>query len=1036
MLYLFAGYSARAELVGHWEFDDNLLDSVGGNNGTVIGDSVAGTDNGISGGAVSFDGSGDAVYMSVSSQIDDDWSILFWAFDPEEADNTGYMVSSGYPHGWEVLFLRRYYNDKFAGGVTQDLHSNPKRTFGELGPKERGHWYHHTVTHNGTTNQAIWYINGEQVAESPADFDEFDSRLYVGNRREGGRDFKGLIDDLRLYNHTLDQQEIDEVIFDPKIAIAPYPINGSTGVATDIILSWLPSKNAITHNVYFGINPDNLPLVSAEQAETFYDPCGLLDLGTYYWRIDEIDPNNNVWTGNVWVFTVDELNLTVLSGDSSNLLYTYLEDRANEQFDARDATVQQALQSLEGVQQRQQQLNADYRKIVGYFPEKVPLNPVVTGTIEMDDYRIEKVAYQSRPGFYVTANLYVPTTGSGPWPGVLVVCGHSSNGKAYTAYQNACILLAKNGFVVLIVDPLGAAERYQIFDDEGNPIYDGSGGTTEHTIVHWGAVLVGSCTAGYEIWDNFCGIDYLLSRPEVDTSKSVGFTGNSGGGNQTMFAMPLDDRIGPMAPSCFISSRKSHLFDNGPQDGCQHIPGEGAFGIEEVDYITMRAPKPTIILAAEYDFFRIEPARETYSEAQQIYSVLGEVNSVDMFEYPDGHGFHKPRRQAMVRFMRQWLWNDSNEVIESDDQIVQSDSALQVTVTGQVGTNWCDATNVIDLNLERACGLFAQRKDFWENNSKAVCIDEVKTLIGLRENLPNATVEAVETIDMDTYSIEKLIIKSPDEVPIPGLLFLPNGTPGQLPATIYVDSRGKDTDVYPLDPGGPIINLVQQNHIVLSIDVRGFGETVDNSSRNDGHDNEEYTNGMLAQHLGRPLLGQRTKDVLTALDVLLERENVDPNSISITGIEKAGPVVLHAAAIDVRFTAGVTAERSLITWLDLLDTPLAHNQITHIVPFALTSYDLQDIIRSIAPRPVQIIDPVDAYGNPRILAEPICILKSDTNEDGIVDTEDLLAMSQQWVSTFPISADINGDGIVDFLDFVYMANEWFDCTLIPESLCP
>ena len=151
------------------------------------------------------------------------------------------------------------------------------------------------------------------------------------------------------------------------------------------------------------------------------------------------------------------------------------------------------------------------------MPQKTPLNPRLVGTLARDGYRIERVIFESRPSHHVTANLYLPG-GKGPFPGVLLPCGHSDNGKAYESYQRASILLAKNGMAVLCYDPIGQGERNQRLDAQGKPVIRG---TTEHTMAGIGALLVGRQLASYRIWDGLRALDYLASRPEIDPRLGV-----------------------------------------------------------------------------------------------------------------------------------------------------------------------------------------------------------------------------------------------------------------------------------------------------------------------------------------------------------------------------------------------------------------------------------------------------------------------------------------------------------------------------------
>ena len=190
------------------------------------------------------------------------------------------------------------------------------------------------------------------------------------------------------------------------------------------------------------------------------------------------------------VGTVNGDELCVLGGKGDTLLHEYLMSEMRAQCEVRREAVEVSLRSAAAVTRRAGQLRERYRRILGPLPEKTPLNGKVTGTIPCDGYRIENVAYESRPNHHVTANLYIPTTGKPPYPGVLVPCGHSSNGKASDSYQRAAILLAKNGFVALVVDPICQGERFQILDATGKPVT--RGGTTTHTLLDIGAMLTGT----------------------------------------------------------------------------------------------------------------------------------------------------------------------------------------------------------------------------------------------------------------------------------------------------------------------------------------------------------------------------------------------------------------------------------------------------------------------------------------------------------------------------------------------------------------
>ncbi len=634
-----------------------------------------------------------------------------------------------------------------------------------------------------------------------------------------------------------------------------------------------------------------------------------------------------------------DVNLTVLDQSGHGLFYDFLLKQSHQFYQQREVEVNEALGSRDTALRRGQRLLGDYKKIIGELPsEKSPLNPQVTGVIEKDGYRIEKVVFESRPNHHVTAALYVPTTGAGPFPAVLVPCGHTANGKGSELYQSASALLAKNGFVALNYDPISQGERTQAPDA---PRY----GTTTHCLLNTGSLLVGRSIVGYEAWDGVRAVDFLLSRSEVDSSLPVGMTGNSGGGTQTTFLMALDDRIGPAAPSCYIMRKQRKYETLGPADGCQHLPGEVALGIDHIDYLWMRAPKPTLILAAERDFFEFTSTQDAAEEAQRLYSVLGYKEQTGLVSYDGEHGFAQPLREAATRWMRQWFFNDNSPVSEPELALL-NDEQIQVTPKGQALASYPNESTVQMMNLERARELSKQRKDFWLSHTVDNCLKEVKRLIGLPDNIAPCQVELRQTIQQDNYVIQKLILFRDNGIPIPTLVFVPSLKINKSKtAVVIIDSRGKSTEK---KPGGLIEQHLEQGQIVVSPDLSGFGETRDSGSKAKYY-NHDHRVANLAMHIGRPLLGIRVEDTLTAIQTLSAHLEVE--SFHLIAIKEAGPVGLHAAAIESRIKQ-LTLVDSIFSWVeDVVAEPIKHNQMGFIAPGALQVYDLPDLVEVVKDRP-------------------------------------------------------------------------------------
>ncbi|MFM7131975.1 MAG: alpha/beta hydrolase family protein, partial [bacterium] len=362
-----------------------------------------------------------------------------------------------------------------------------------------------------------------------------------------------------------------------------------------------------------------------------------------------------------------------------------------------------------------------FQSALGPWPEKSPLNARVTGTIEGAGVKAEKILFESRPGHTVSAVLYLPNTPP-PWPGVIVPCGHSANGKAAETYQRVSILLARSGLAALCYDPIGQGERLQALKPDGKPLFAGS--TAEHTKIGNGSLMVGLQTAHYRVWDGIRALDYLASRPDIDPSR-LGCTGNSGGGTLTSFLMAVDDRIVAAAASCYLTSYERLLATIGPQDAEQNITGMIAAGLDHGDFLLARAPQPTMMTVATRDFFDIDGAWSTYREAKKLFGALGLGERVELFEFDDTHGFSMPRRVAATRWLQRWLLEKNDAVTEPEFAIL-SDQQLQASPTGQV-LAMPGEKSVFQINTELAASLAGQR----QKNTGAKLISVVRQRLGL-----------------------------------------------------------------------------------------------------------------------------------------------------------------------------------------------------------------------------------------------------------------------------------------------------------------
>jgi cephalosporin-C deacetylase-like acetyl esterase len=647
----------------------------------------------------------------------------------------------------------------------------------------------------------------------------------------------------------------------------------------------------------------------------------------------------------------DDLKILPARPDGSSpraMLYTYLKAEAQKALDGRRAAVA-ALKTPADVAQRQREIKAKFIDALGGFPERTPLKPQVVGTRTGAGYRLERVIYESRPDHHVTALFYLPVgTGTPPYPAVLIPCGHDTNGKAAASYQRACILLAQNGIASLCYDPISQGERRQLVDRDGKPA--GAGGTTEHTQITTGALLIGRSTASYRIWDGIRSLDYLASRPEIDAAR-LGCTGCSGGGTLTSYLMALDDRVAAAAPSCYITSLERLFATIGPQDAEQNITGQVVFGMDHADYLELRAPRPTLILSSTRDFFDIQGTWTTFREAKQLYGRLGHPERVDIIEENAGHGYPQAHREAMMRWMRRWLLGKDDAPAEGDITVA-GDAELQCTRTGQVLAD-LRGKSVFDLNAEREAELAPLRAEYVKSHNKSELLAEVRRWITLGDTIVPARRDDRGEIKRGAITARKLVFTTEPGIEVPALLCSSEKT-GDVPPVVVV---GEDL-AGALEPGGPGEDWTSKGSPVLFADLRGMGTTA--PAGRSGPMGTDVKEAFLSLHLARPLLGQRVGDLLAVIAALDEEYHA---RFRVIGKGAAGPIALHAAALDPRI-GGLTLDHALVSWSDVVRTPLARGQLTNVVPGALAAYDLPDLAATLAPRTLSIQTAVDASERP------------------------------------------------------------------------
>ncbi len=623
------------------------------------------------------------------------------------------------------------------------------------------------------------------------------------------------------------------------------------------------------------------------------------------------------------------------------MFYSDLQRQAYAALDRRQETYEK-LKTSEDIAAYQQRLRSFMVEQLGGFPERTPLNPQVVGTIEAEGYRIEKVIFESQPQHHVTANLYLPD-GQPPHPVVLVSSGHSRTAKAAEYNQRLGIALARHGMAALCYDPIGQGERSQILTDDGQPRFSGT--TQEHFLVGVGSILVGTNTARYRVWDAMRAIDYVASRPDLDAAR-IGFTGCSGGGTLTSYVMALDERVACAAPACYLTTFRRLIETIGPQDAEQNIFGQVAFGLDQPDYVLLRAPRPTIISATTGDFFDIQGSWDNFRQAKRVYTRLGFPERVDLVEAEGDHGVQRANLVAIIRWLRRWLVG-RDDAVTPTGIVTRSEEELRCTERGQV-LRLPGERSVFDLNAALEKQLAEQRRKLWDSTPQAEMLERVRQTAGVRplDQLPEPRMEEAGRVDRADYHIDKFVLHTDSGVPLPGLTYHPQEP--QDEAYLYLHQDGKLGDS---EPNGAIEKLVREGYVVVAIDLRGMGET--GSGRNDALLGE-WKSFYLAYLLGQSMVGLHTEDILAAGRFVANYQTKTPRKVHLVAVGQPTVAVLHAAALAPEQFASVTLKRGLEAWAPVVEQPVPAGVLPITVHGALRIYDLPDLARAIGPEKLTI----------------------------------------------------------------------------------
>ncbi len=541
------------------------------------------------------------------------------------------------------------------------------------------------------------------------------------------------------------------------------------------------------------------------------------------------------------------------------------------------------------------QRRLEMREMLGLdpWPAKTPLNVQITGRIEMPGYVIEKIAFESLPKIYVTGNLYLPTEHEAPLPTVIYVCGHAySPYGAKTVYQRHGHTLAKQGYAAFILDPIQIAETFALHHGLlNNEMYD------------WYAR--GYTPAGVEVWNVIRALDYLETRPEID-SKRFGITGRSGGAAMSWFSAAVDERLRVAAPVMGISTYAANVADNTQVLHCDCMFAVNNRLHDMLHQGALIAPRPLWMAHGRLD--RLFPV-PGYTEFERVigglYEAFGRGEAFRNTVVETAHKDSDFLRAESVRWFDQWLKEVPNRDIDvSFDEVPPEDLAVFGGSPPEDALNY----RVHELFIPAPPEPRFQSAEQWERR-------RTELLATLRERVFGAfpvdarALTVLPGRDSAEGGFESIEILAESGVRV-RTLYRAAPEPGG-PALLWVASDGEDF-VATRDTLRQIAGA--SKNAVMIVYPRGVGEVPWTKKRwKDMQRN--------AMHVGRTVDSMRLWDVLQAVKLL--RGKSENAEVVVAGIGRSAGLSLYAGILDERISQVIlfdppTTHRAAPIFLDVL----------------------------------------------------------------------------------------------------------------------
>lgn len=633
------------------------------------------------------------------------------------------------------------------------------------------------------------------------------------------------------------------------------------------------------------------------------------------------------------------------SGPRITPFLQYQAEEAWREDDARRKSWE-VIQDERQLLRMQNELRGKLLEMIGGLPSvKTDLHPLITGKIQMNGFSIEKLIFQSLPGVYVTALVYFPDDQTKKHPAVLVPAGHATNGKFH--YQTLSQRLVERGYVVIAWDPVGQGERSQFWDAKaGKSRYNLICG--EHAVMGNLAYLAGANLARWEIWDGIRAVDYLLTRPDVD-SERINITGTSGGGTQAVMIAALDERIKVVMPSCYITALSmrisNRIFADPDSDPEQDLFGIISSGLDHPGLLLLMYPRPVLVAAEVLDFFPIEGARKSVREVRSMYERFGWGDRIAFVEDYHGHQFSDENQEAALNFLDHFNHMPVRRGLPAVKEL--ADKALMCTRIGQVVTDYNGAKSLMAVIREyyeehRTDARRSLAQEYNNGRYPGVKDWHISEYSGVLPDRKEILWERVGSSTLGNVVIDRYMLRHSKVLEIP-LLHIHRTTAGHtIPLLWFRDGAKATTEDWP-----ELKKYLDEGYEIVSFDFRGMGETRMGYTAVSPDDPElgkldfdhAYVNpisGVLADHvynsllIGRPYFLQMIEDA--EIVAQFTREKIGAKQLAVSspgaGFTLASSIAEVLSGINLLSQPGA----KVVKWSDLVEQQKEIWPIEYLLP--------------------------------------------------------------------------------------------------------